>query len=235
MRVPLFRQAQERLRQHILDHGLSPGDPLPSEGELAEQFEVSRASMREATRSLESLGVIESRHGKGLYVGQFSFAPILEQLPYGLLLNDVSFREVLEVRHALEEQLILKASKLLTERDLRDLGEIVQRMRDQQVDGRPPPEVDWEFHQRLFTPLGNQLVLDMIDIFWRLYNRIGEQLPGQRPHAVEVHADIVDALATGDPTAITTAVTRHFVAIEQAVEVHEARSTATDDKEHPHS
>jgi DNA-binding FadR family transcriptional regulator len=218
MRVPLYRQAQEAVRQYVLDHGLSPGDPLPSEGELAEQLGMSRASMREATRSLESLGVIEARHGTGLFVGKFSFGPILEHLPYSLMLDGAAFEEVLEVRHALEEHLIVKISKVLTEQDLSDLDEIVEQMREQQVGGQPPPELDYAFHRRLFAPLGNHLVLDLIDLFWQLYNRIGAELPEKNPHAVEIHADIVTALRSEDPQRLAEAVNQHFAGIEHSVE-----------------
>ncbi|WP_166355960.1 FadR/GntR family transcriptional regulator [Phytoactinopolyspora limicola] len=218
MRVPLYRQAQKAVRQYVLDHGLRPGDPLPSEGELAEQLGMSRASLREATRSLESLGVIEARHGTGLFVGKFTFDPILEHLPYGLLLDGAAFEEVLEVRHALEEHLIVKASKVLSEQDLADLDEIVQQMREQQVDGQPPPELDLAFHRRLFAPLGNRLVLDLIDLFWQLYNRIGEQLAEKNPHAVEIHAEIIAALRTDDPRRLVEAVSQHFAGIEHSVE-----------------
>ncbi|MGH8793696.1 MAG: FadR/GntR family transcriptional regulator, partial [Stackebrandtia sp.] len=217
MRVPLFRQAQKALRQYVIDNNLVPGDPLPPEGELAKQLGMSRASMREATRSLESLGVIETRHGKGLYVGSFSFDPILEQLPYMLLLDDVAFSEVLEVRHALEEHLIVKVAGRLTEEDLRDLDEIVERMRVEAVNGQPPAELDREFHQRLFRPLGNELVLKLIELFWQLYNRIGANLVERSPHAVDVHAGIVAALRGGDTDQVVKAVGRHFAGIEHSV------------------
>jgi DNA-binding FadR family transcriptional regulator len=221
-RVPLFRQAQEAVRKYVLDHGLEPGDPLPSEGELAEQLGMSRASMREATRSLESLGVIEAKHGKGLYVGEFTFDPILEHLPYSLLMDRVAFEEVLEVRHALEEGLIVKAAKRFNPEDLQDLDEIVEQMRTHQVDGQPPPELDLAFHRRLYEPLGNTLMLNLIDLFWQLYNRIGEHLPEHNPHAVEVHARIVDALRGGDPATIIDAMAGHFAGIEHAVEASHA-------------
>ncbi|NED98305.1 FadR family transcriptional regulator [Phytoactinopolyspora alkaliphila] len=218
MRVPLYQQAQQALRQYVLDHGLEPGDPLPSEGELAEQLGMSRASVREATRSLESFGVIEARHGTGLFVGKFTFGPILEHLPYSLMLDGAAFEEVLEVRHALEEHLIVKISKVLTEQDLADLEEIVEQMRVQQVDGQPPPELDLAFHRRLFSPLGNHLVLDLIDLFWQLYNRIGEHLPEKNPHAVEIHAEIAAALRSRDPQRLVEAVNQHFAGIEHSVE-----------------
>ena len=59
---------RDYVKQHILDHGLSAGDPLPSETQLAQELGVGRGSVREAIKALQSLGIVEVRHGDGLYV-----------------------------------------------------------------------------------------------------------------------------------------------------------------------
>ncbi len=76
MDIPFRRPALNELirdyvKQHILDHGLSAGDPLPSETQLAQELGVGRSSAREAIKALQSLGVVEVRHGEGLYVRAF--------------------------------------------------------------------------------------------------------------------------------------------------------------------
>ena len=59
-----------QLKSFIVDEKLMPGDRLPTESELAERFGVSRLSLREATKTLEFLGIIEARPGRGLTVGR---------------------------------------------------------------------------------------------------------------------------------------------------------------------
>jgi DNA-binding FadR family transcriptional regulator len=89
-RLPLYRQAQEQLKLFIARRELRPGDPLPSEGALAEDLGMSRLVLREATKSLEALGIVEARHGEGVFVSAFSFEPILDNLPYGFAADGAS-------------------------------------------------------------------------------------------------------------------------------------------------
>ena len=81
---PLHVSVRESLRRHIDENRLEAGDPLPPEGDLAQQLGVSRNSVREAIKALESLGVLEMRRGVGVFVKAFSFEPLLENLTYGL-------------------------------------------------------------------------------------------------------------------------------------------------------
>ena len=105
-RVPLYRQAQEQLKEFIRHRNLVAGDPLPPEATLAGELGMSRLSLREATKSLESLGVLEARQGEGIFVRAFSFEPILDNLPYGLFVYGKSLRDLFQVRLGLEEGLI---------------------------------------------------------------------------------------------------------------------------------
>lgn len=75
-RRPLPIQVQEQIRQFLTDHSLGPGSQLPTEEELATQFEVSRTTLREALRLLERDGVVDVRQGNGRYV---SALPMVER------------------------------------------------------------------------------------------------------------------------------------------------------------
>ncbi|MFC7625738.1 FadR/GntR family transcriptional regulator [Microlunatus sp. GCM10028923] len=212
-----FRSAQARLREFIDDHELRPGDPLPSEAKLAENLGISRISLREATRSLQSLGVIEAISGRGLFVSEFSFRPILEQLPYRVAIGGASLHEVLVVREALEEGLIEKVADRLEEVDLEELQALVDQMADRERDGGSLGEIDKAFHARLYRPLENALVSSLIDTFWELFNRLYGSLPGERAaHPARVHQDIVDALRAGRGS--SAAMVAHFAHIRQRLE-----------------
>src|SRR5262245_22019481 len=89
-RTPLLYQIQEEIKSYIVDHQLKPGDSLPSESELARQLDISRNSVREAVKSLEVLGIVESRPGSGIFVKAFSFDSIINNLPYGFMLDVTS-------------------------------------------------------------------------------------------------------------------------------------------------
>ena len=80
----LKQRIQEQIKRVITERELQPGDLLPPEGQLAEDLGVSRGSVREAIKSLESLGIVESKHGAGVCVREFNFDSILEFLSFGL-------------------------------------------------------------------------------------------------------------------------------------------------------
>ncbi len=212
-----FRAAQARLREYIDEHDLRPGDPLPSEAKLAENLGISRISLREATRSLQSLGVIEAISGRGLFVSEFSFRPILDQLPYRVAIGGASLHEVLVVREALEEGLIDMVAQQLAPADLDDLQALVDEMAGLEQAGGSLTEIDKAFHSRLYRPLENALVSSLIDTFWELFNRLYSSLPGERAaHPARVHQDIVDALRAGE--GMSAAMVAHFSHIRQRLE-----------------
>ena len=83
-RPALNELIRDYVKQYILDQGLCAGDPLPSEIQLAQELGVGRSSVREAIKALQSLGIVEVRHGEGLYVRPYTFDPILETLSFGM-------------------------------------------------------------------------------------------------------------------------------------------------------
>lgn len=219
MRALLSHETGDAIRAYIVDKQLRPGDALPSEAELAAQLDVGKTSVREALRRLEAHGVVEVRRGKGLFVGSFSFTPLIEQLPYGLQADNVPLRQLLQTRRALEEGLIGEVAKVITDKDLQLLDDLVDKMRDQADHGRVPAEVDQAFHQALFAPLDNPFVLQLIDVFWTIFRKAADHIVFdlRRPTA-EDHAAIVDALRSGDRAAMTQAVDRHFEDLQRSLD-----------------
>ncbi len=221
MRALLSHETGAAIRAYIVENQLKPGDPLPPEAELAALLDVGKTSVREGLRRLEAHGVVEVRRGKGLYVGTFSFGPLIEQLPYGLQADNVPLRQLLQARRALEEGLISEVAKVITEADLQVLDDLVGKMRVSADHGRVPAEVDQAFHQALFAPLDNPFVLQLIDVFWSIFRKAADHivLDLRRPTA-EDHAAIVDALRSGDRAAMTKAVDRHFEDLQRSLDVH---------------
>ena len=91
LRRPKVRdQVAGQIQQFIVEQKLGPGDRLPTETQLAETFGISRLSLREATKSLEFLGIVESKAGVGLTVGRIDMERLTEHLSFhaGLLEAD---------------------------------------------------------------------------------------------------------------------------------------------------
>ncbi|MCV7419514.1 FadR family transcriptional regulator [Mycobacterium yunnanensis] len=223
MRALLSHETGAAIRAFIVDKKLKPGDALPSEAELAALLDVGKTSVREGLRRLEAHGVVEVRRGKGLFVGTFSFGPLIEQLPYGLQADSVPLAQLLQTRRAIEEGLIGEVAKVITDDELTHLDGLVEKMRANAVDGRVPAEVDQAFHQALFAPLHNPFVLQLIDVFWTIFGKASDHVVHdlRRPTA-EDHAAIVDALRSGDRAAMTDAVARHFEDLQRSLDTPSA-------------
>jgi DNA-binding FadR family transcriptional regulator len=219
-RVPLYRQAQEQLKRYIEAHNLVAGDPLPSEGVLAVELGISRLSLREATKSLESLGVLEARQGEGIFVKPFTFEPILNNLPYGLFVYGKSLQDLFMVRRGLEAGLIGLVADRVTPADLDALDALVEEMAAQARRGEPIVAPDRAFHLALFRPLDNQLVLRLIELFWDAYYRLRREThpaPSDPVRVHRIHAAVVGALRSGDREAAVKALDHHFAVIPPGI------------------
>jgi DNA-binding FadR family transcriptional regulator len=216
-RAPLYRQAQTAIKQLIVDRRLRPGDPLPPEAELAAELGMSRLSLREGIKSLESMGIVTTRHGEGVFVAPFSFTPLVENLPYGQYIGGGDLRHLLEVREALEGAMMERVVALTGDAELAELERLARAMGT--VTSRAEvAELDQGFHTRLVAPLENPFVTDLVNIFWIMFQRLRDSLPAPRPAASSLadrHLAIVVALRAGDPVLARQAMLDHFVPLRQ--------------------
>lgn len=205
------RETQVRLRDFIREQGLQAGERLPTEAVLAERLEVSRPSLREATRSLQTLGVIEARPGNGLFVADFSFRPLIEQLPYGLAESGRALEEILTAREAMESGLMPAVARGPGHAVLERCGALAEEMSRLEGAGKPFAHIDREFHLSLYQSLGNPLVENLIELFWELFVRLGDAIPGSPDRSRgEAHLRIVRALQDGDAEAARQRMHEHF-------------------------
>lgn len=214
--APLHHSVQEAIRAFILEHNLRAGDALPPETDLARQLGVSRNSVREAVKGLESLGVLEARRGSGLFVLEFSFDPLLENLSYGLLFDLRELAELLEIRRVLETGLIGTAMREMPESTLEALQATVTTMEALAAEGENFAEEDRQFHQILFEPLGNQMLLKLLDVFWRTYQEAARQTDMRNPDLARTardHAAICDAVRARNVDEARLALDRHYAGI----------------------
>lgn len=220
-RAPLLHvSVQESLRSYINDNGLKPGTPLPPEGELASQLGVSRNSLREGIKALESLGVLETRRGVGIFVKAFSFEPLLDNLAYGLGGALRQIEEVIEIRRALEVGMIAKTLEMIGDEDIAELRETVKRMRVHAERGEAFAEDDQLFHRLLFRCQGNETLTRLIDVFWLAFYKASDfvNLDNVDPMATwRDHAAIVDAIEAKDLEEARRRLDRHYEGISRVI------------------
>jgi GntR family transcriptional repressor for pyruvate dehydrogenase complex len=90
--------------QKIRDHELKPGDKLPNEVDMAEEYGVSRISLREALKSLAARGLIVTKHGEGSFINDYDPEMVAETICSVSLLNDAPILEMLQLRKIMETE-----------------------------------------------------------------------------------------------------------------------------------
>lgn len=224
--APLHHSVQEAIRAYILDNNLRAGDALPPETDLARQLGISRNSVREAVKALESLGILEPRRGSGLYVAEFSFDPLLDNLAFGMRFDLRELAELLEVRRVLETGLIGATIQAMPVSTIDALWQTVQRMNERVVEEESFADEDRRFHQILFEPLGNGTLLKLLDIFWRTYQEAARTTDMRNPDlqgTYRDHAAIYEAVRERDVEEARLALDRHYAGLVQRLARIQAR------------
>ncbi|MFW6598232.1 FadR/GntR family transcriptional regulator [Propionibacteriaceae bacterium Y2011] len=220
-RRPSPPSVEELLKAYIIDHGFGPGDRLPTEATFCEKLGVSRNAIREAMRSLQSLGILEIRHGYGAYLSDVSLPRLDEGLTFwGKLLrrdgDDHVLRRIAEARSLIESSLVAEVCGRLTEADFTQLRECVAEIEAATAEGERAFEADRRFHQILYGPLDNWILSGFLRTLWDSTRTMLDKNPAaDLANTPDDHRAIVDALEAGDPEAATKAMRTHFGPMRQ--------------------
>lgn len=153
----LYEVMIEQIKDLIKTDNLKSGDKLPSERELAERFEVSRTSVREALKALNMIGLIESKHGEGNFVKSKFENSLLEPLSVLFLLIGSKYEDILQLRQIIEPQVAYLAAKNITKFQLVELMTIMERINNSS-EAEVCAKLDKKFHYKIAEASGNQLI-----------------------------------------------------------------------------
>ena len=219
-RTKLYQKVVKQVQDIIRDGLLRPGDMLPPERELAERLHVSRGSLREAILALESMGLVEPRHGEGTVVRDLSAAPLVNQLSVMLVQKRALVGELLEFRLMVEPTLAARAAANATEEEIAHLEEILSRQKAKVDVGELAIEEDSKFHYAIAQAARNSVVLKVLDVFMdylRESRELSLQVEGRPQRSLNSHRRILNAIARKNPAAAEKAMRRHITAIEGLV------------------
>lgn len=222
----LYQRVAEQLATAIEEEEYPPGSRLPAERKLAERFNVSRPTIREAIIALELSGCVEVRGGSGVY--------ICTENPNHLATTDLSVGpfDILEARIMLEGEVAELAAKRITDEEIKGLHIALEAMVQENEQEPICEKADQEFHMLIASSTRNEALVSACAHLWNLRNsspisaRILEKVrqAGSRPR-IEEHLVILDALEKRDPIAARHAMREHLTrVIQQLLDATEAEA-----------
>jgi GntR family transcriptional regulator, transcriptional repressor for pyruvate dehydrogenase complex len=214
----------ERLSEAILDGRLKPGDPLPSEGQIAAACGISKQIAREAIRDLAAMGVIQIQQGKVARVRSLDAEPLGRFFRFAVRASKEGLGEAVEMRRLLEPPIARLAALRRTADDLARLDTILQRMQGSLLDAPAWIEADLDFHEAIAEMSGNRLLrLQMrglrpiLQDVMQLFNARRKRSKAEWRETFERHARVVAAIKSGDGDAAFRAMEHHFEAAQDAI------------------
>jgi GntR family transcriptional repressor for pyruvate dehydrogenase complex len=192
---PVFQAVSDELKQRIRGGEWLPGERLPSISQLAKALKVSTGSVREALRSLQSIGLVKIEHGRGVFVtgsrSSTDVASHFEHVDLGLIVA------LAETRRILEPELAALAAERGTDEELLSIEQLAQQMEAEAHQGTDFVEPDVQFHRCIAEAARNPVLFRMMasvnDLFLES-RKVTSLEPGMTARAVRYHLLIAEAL-----------------------------------------
>ncbi|UCF89470.1 MAG: FadR family transcriptional regulator [bacterium] len=190
-----------KIRDMIKEGRLKSGDQLPTERELAEAFKVSRPSVREALRALESQGYLVSRQGDGTYVTQQPIELLVEPFASVITKEKYDQLELFEMRRLLEPQIVCIAAERATPEEIEEMAKLVEQEEQELLSTDPKPTPEKTLHEVIFKAAKNNIISSIMD---SLIDSLAEsrdkylQIKGRPEMSLGRHKEILAAIRMGD-------------------------------------
>jgi GntR family transcriptional regulator, transcriptional repressor for pyruvate dehydrogenase complex len=221
-----YELVEERLLGLISSGRIGPGDAMPSERELAQQYAVGRSSIREALRMLESKGVIRSSGGASFTVAEFGNA-LNHSLDFLLSVDQADFSELFEVRHMLEAEASGLAASRHVEADIGEMRRQIHAMEAGLGDEQEFIIADLRFHLAIAQATRNRLIVHLMHAIRAQLQRSltrSFHVPGSPRHAIEMHHVILEAIVAREPEEARRRMHEHVSLVQDDATRH--RTTA---------
>lgn len=198
-RQRLSDQLTSQLRRLIIDRGLKPGDPLLTEQEMIERFGVSRSVVREATKALDFLGIIDAVPRRGTFLAEFNFNRVADYFGFHFALSDYPREKLLKTRVVIETGVLYYAMQAM-----REDAALYPHLMELAEQGGPSADLqqwidyDIAFHRALVEAGDIAPLLAFADLLQIFFHRFHEKLAeGNFASGREGHRQIVEALHQG--------------------------------------
>ena len=225
----IYQEIVRQVKSMIAEGRLKSGDQLPPERDLAEKFVVSRTSVREALRALESLGLVEIRPGEGTFVREVSVESLIEPLALVMLSQREALGELFEARQLIEPALAALAARRATPEDVHEMEKILEAQAKEVAAGRTGLEQDAQFHAAIGAAAHNRAITRIAHAVMDLLRQSREESlnrPGRPDRSHNDHRRLLAAIRSRDEAAAHQAMVDHLRAVEALVRGTEDNAVA---------
>jgi GntR family transcriptional repressor for pyruvate dehydrogenase complex len=221
--VKKTRASEEVVKQiiNLIENGkLKKGEQLPSERELTLTLKVSRTTVREAIRYLESMRLVETRQGEGTYVVVSSEEARLQPLAAGLFTEKDDLRDIFYLRKIIEPSIAQLAAGYATSEEIKELEDILHRQESELAEGKNPVALDTLFHITLARIAKNRVLGRLLHALVELLVDSRENMleNSTRAHkSIKGHWEILAAIRREDCSAARESMLDHLNEIEGVI------------------
>lgn len=212
-RTTLAASVLDQLLDQMRRGTLKPGDRLPPERTLMEQFSVGRSTVREALQSLARMNLIESRPGAGTVVKTADLHTYLRPDIFAVLLASGAASELLEAREVIEVAIVDLAAQRATAEDLLAIEAILDRATVAFAQNEPTTELSIAFHMQLAEAAHNGIVSTFMHSIYELL-RVRSRRALERPSflrwEIDSHRELYALIKAHDSVAARQAMRDHL-------------------------
>jgi GntR family transcriptional repressor for pyruvate dehydrogenase complex len=225
LRVVEKKRAYEDIVQQVIaligEGKLKRGDQLPSERDLTEIFKVSRTTVREAIRTLESMKLLQCRQGTGTYILASNEEDLIQPLAAALFNAKDDIRDIFYIRKIIEPHVAQLAAENATPQDIEKMEKIL-RMQGECIErGENIIETDSAFHSLVAGAAKNRvmerLILALVDLLKRSREEYltEDESKGRAKRSLAGHQQVLSAVRNGDSEDAKNAMLKHLEDIER--------------------
>ncbi len=208
-----YESIADQIIQLIKNNTFSEGSRLPTEADLSQMFQVGRSSVREAIKSLQMTGIVNSLAGKGTFVSQNAMTAISSWDLGELIVDESALSELVEIRYILEPAAASLAASRRTDEDIAGMKKAIDKMKNLK-DKSQMLKYGHLFHAELLKASKNRAII-------QFHDSISQQLLKMREHSfltreiyqrdINAHQEILDAIAAMDGALAEQKMRKHLL------------------------
>lgn len=232
----IHEEVVSQVHELIKEGRFKAGDQLPSERELAETFKVSRTSVREALRALETQGLVISKTGMGNFVADLPIESLVAPLARMLIEEKNALADVFELRKLIEPQIASLAAERASAEDVARMKLLLKKQREQVERGATGVDADTELHFAIGQATQNHAIEKLVSGLLDVLSHSREeslQTSGRRQASIDSHLAIVAAIEKHDQTKAREAMRYHIEQVEQNVLLSRKEQSAVSGMKRP--